>query len=211
MERREDVWLPLISYRNSLVTGGEDDRMSVNSGSSSSKASSVRNKKGRPPLHKKRVEGSYGFMLLGRGISHFVCILQPSFLEVLMVYQLMVKYMIYSVCSKNKTSVLQIPIKLESVFMRNAIASPCSCLSSLRFADSELLKTVIEVGNRRGCLRIYLLYTFLSQGLLVFCLCSSLKQLLINRVLEQTQGRNSDIELYFVGPLENTKKPPFLV
>nr|XP_020643006.1 cohesin subunit SA-1 isoform X1 [Pogona vitticeps] len=55
MERREDVWLPLISYRNSLVTGGEDDRMSVNSGSSS-KASSVRNKKGRPPLHKKRVE-----------------------------------------------------------------------------------------------------------------------------------------------------------
>ncbi|XP_039343530.1 cohesin subunit SA-1 isoform X2 [Mauremys reevesii] len=56
MERREDVWLPLISYRNSLVTGGEDDRMSVNSGSSSSKASSVRNKKGRPPLHKKRVE-----------------------------------------------------------------------------------------------------------------------------------------------------------
>lgn len=61
MERREDVWLPLISYRNSLVTGGEDDRMSVNSGSSSSKASSVRNKKGRPPLHKKRVEGKYGF------------------------------------------------------------------------------------------------------------------------------------------------------
>ncbi|KAJ7423974.1 Cohesin subunit SA-1 [Pitangus sulphuratus] len=58
MERREDVWLPLISYRNSLVTGGEDDRMSVNSGSSSSKASSVRNKKGRPPLHKKRVEGA---------------------------------------------------------------------------------------------------------------------------------------------------------
>uniref|UniRef100_A0A670J930 Cohesin subunit SA n=1 Tax=Podarcis muralis TaxID=64176 RepID=A0A670J930_PODMU len=41
MERREDVWLPLISYRNSLVTGGEDDRMSVNSGSSSSKASSM--------------------------------------------------------------------------------------------------------------------------------------------------------------------------
>uniref|UniRef100_A0A670J8R5 Cohesin subunit SA n=1 Tax=Podarcis muralis TaxID=64176 RepID=A0A670J8R5_PODMU len=66
MERREDVWLPLISYRNSLVTGGEDDRMSVNSGSSSSKASSVRNKKGRPPLHKKRdtevssnIEGSW--------------------------------------------------------------------------------------------------------------------------------------------------------
>uniref|UniRef100_A0A8C5THM7 Cohesin subunit SA n=1 Tax=Malurus cyaneus samueli TaxID=2593467 RepID=A0A8C5THM7_9PASS len=64
MERREDVWLPLISYRNSLVTGGEDDRMSVNSGSSSSKASSVRNKKGRPPLHKKRVEGWCGLRAL---------------------------------------------------------------------------------------------------------------------------------------------------
>lgn len=63
MERREDVWLPLISYRNSLVTGGEDDRMSVNSGSSSSKTSSVRNKKGRPPLHKKRVEGKPAFTL----------------------------------------------------------------------------------------------------------------------------------------------------
>lgn len=50
------MWLPLISYRNSLVTGGEDDRMSVNSGSSSSKTSSVRSKKGRPPLHRKRVE-----------------------------------------------------------------------------------------------------------------------------------------------------------
>lgn len=92
MERREDVWLPLISYRNSLVTGGEDDRMSVNSGSSSSKASSVRNKKGRPPLHKKRVEGLYGFRLPSRGISHFVHILQPSFLGALMVYQLMLKY-----------------------------------------------------------------------------------------------------------------------
>lgn len=72
MERREDVWLPLISYRNSLVTGGEDDRMSVNSGSSSSKASSVRNKKGRPPLHKKRVEGwrehrALAFWTLRRG------------------------------------------------------------------------------------------------------------------------------------------------
>lgn len=85
MERREDVWLPLISYRNSLVTGGEDDRMSVNSGSSSSKASSVRNKKGRPPLHKKRVEGLYGLRLPGRGISYFVHILQLSFLGALMV------------------------------------------------------------------------------------------------------------------------------
>uniref|UniRef100_A0A669DD65 Cohesin subunit SA n=1 Tax=Oreochromis niloticus TaxID=8128 RepID=A0A669DD65_ORENI len=51
-ERREDVWLPLISYRNSLLTGGDEDHMSVTSGSSS-KTGSVRSKKGRPPLHKK--------------------------------------------------------------------------------------------------------------------------------------------------------------
>uniref|UniRef100_A0A8C5HBI6 Cohesin subunit SA n=1 Tax=Gouania willdenowi TaxID=441366 RepID=A0A8C5HBI6_GOUWI len=55
-ERREDVWLPLISYRNSLQTGGDEDHMSVTSGSSS-KTGSVRSKKGRPPLHKKRIEG----------------------------------------------------------------------------------------------------------------------------------------------------------
>ncbi|XP_051252331.1 cohesin subunit SA-1a [Dicentrarchus labrax] len=54
-ERREDVWLPLISYRNSLLTGGDEDHMSVTSGSSS-KAGSVRSKKGRPPVHKKRIE-----------------------------------------------------------------------------------------------------------------------------------------------------------
>uniref|UniRef100_A0A7N8XA47 Cohesin subunit SA n=1 Tax=Mastacembelus armatus TaxID=205130 RepID=A0A7N8XA47_9TELE len=52
-ERREDVWLPLISYRNSLLTGGDEDHMSVTSGSSS-KTGSVRSKKGRPPLHKKQ-------------------------------------------------------------------------------------------------------------------------------------------------------------
>uniref|UniRef100_A0A9J8AE75 Cohesin subunit SA n=1 Tax=Cyprinus carpio carpio TaxID=630221 RepID=A0A9J8AE75_CYPCA len=56
MERREDIWLPLISYRNSLLTGGDEDRMSITSGSSSSKAGSIRSKKGRPPMHKKRIE-----------------------------------------------------------------------------------------------------------------------------------------------------------
>ena len=55
-ERREDVWLPLISYRNSLLTGGDEDRLSVTSGTSS-KTSSIRSKKGRPPLHKKRIDG----------------------------------------------------------------------------------------------------------------------------------------------------------
>uniref|UniRef100_A0A8K9WP91 Cohesin subunit SA n=1 Tax=Oncorhynchus mykiss TaxID=8022 RepID=A0A8K9WP91_ONCMY len=57
-ERREDVWLPLISYRNSLLTGGEDgDRMSVTSGASS-KTSSIRSKKGRTPIHKSKQESS---------------------------------------------------------------------------------------------------------------------------------------------------------
>uniref|UniRef100_A0A8C1RPJ3 Cohesin subunit SA n=1 Tax=Cyprinus carpio TaxID=7962 RepID=A0A8C1RPJ3_CYPCA len=45
MERREDIWLPLISYRNSLLTGGDEDRMSITSGSSSSKGGSIRSKK----------------------------------------------------------------------------------------------------------------------------------------------------------------------
>uniref|UniRef100_A0A8C0B0R2 Cohesin subunit SA n=1 Tax=Buteo japonicus TaxID=224669 RepID=A0A8C0B0R2_9AVES len=42
--RREDVWLPLMSYRNSLLAGGDDDTMSVISGISS-RGSTVRNKK----------------------------------------------------------------------------------------------------------------------------------------------------------------------
>ncbi|XP_056597588.1 cohesin subunit SA-1a [Triplophysa dalaica] len=56
MERREDIWLPLISYRNSLLTGGDEDRMSITSGSSTSKAGSIRSKKGRTALQKKRIE-----------------------------------------------------------------------------------------------------------------------------------------------------------
>uniref|UniRef100_A0A4W4EDT8 Cohesin subunit SA n=1 Tax=Electrophorus electricus TaxID=8005 RepID=A0A4W4EDT8_ELEEL len=54
-QRREDVWLPLISYRNSLLTGGDDDRLSITSGGSS-KTGSLRSKKGRPLVHKKRTE-----------------------------------------------------------------------------------------------------------------------------------------------------------
>uniref|UniRef100_A0A672LF10 Cohesin subunit SA n=1 Tax=Sinocyclocheilus grahami TaxID=75366 RepID=A0A672LF10_SINGR len=58
MERREDVWLPLIAYRNSLLTGGDDDRLSVTTGTSStSKTSTVRSKRGRLPQHKRRPEG----------------------------------------------------------------------------------------------------------------------------------------------------------
>uniref|UniRef100_A0A673BZZ4 Cohesin subunit SA-2 n=1 Tax=Sphaeramia orbicularis TaxID=375764 RepID=A0A673BZZ4_9TELE len=46
--QREDCWLPLISYRNSLQAGGDDDTMSVMSGYSS-RGSSVRSKKTKPP------------------------------------------------------------------------------------------------------------------------------------------------------------------
>uniref|UniRef100_A0A3Q2NQE3 Cohesin subunit SA n=1 Tax=Fundulus heteroclitus TaxID=8078 RepID=A0A3Q2NQE3_FUNHE len=46
--QREDCWLPLISYRNSLQAGGDDDTMSVMSGYSS-RGSSVRSKKSKPP------------------------------------------------------------------------------------------------------------------------------------------------------------------
>uniref|UniRef100_A0A673WL90 Cohesin subunit SA n=1 Tax=Salmo trutta TaxID=8032 RepID=A0A673WL90_SALTR len=42
--QRDDCWLPLISYRNSLQAGGDDDTMSVVSGYSS-RGSSVRSKK----------------------------------------------------------------------------------------------------------------------------------------------------------------------
>ena len=45
--QREDCWLPLISYRNSLQAGGDDDTMSVMSGYSS-RGSSVRSKKAKP-------------------------------------------------------------------------------------------------------------------------------------------------------------------
>uniref|UniRef100_A0A672JRK8 Cohesin subunit SA n=1 Tax=Salarias fasciatus TaxID=181472 RepID=A0A672JRK8_SALFA len=46
--QREDCWLPLISYRNSLQAGGDDDTMSVMSGYSS-RGSSIRSKKAKPP------------------------------------------------------------------------------------------------------------------------------------------------------------------
>uniref|UniRef100_A0A4W6CEJ8 Cohesin subunit SA n=1 Tax=Lates calcarifer TaxID=8187 RepID=A0A4W6CEJ8_LATCA len=44
----KDCWLPLISYRNSLQAGGDDDTMSVMSGYSS-RGSSIRSKKTKPP------------------------------------------------------------------------------------------------------------------------------------------------------------------
>uniref|UniRef100_A0A8C4ING4 Cohesin subunit SA n=1 Tax=Dicentrarchus labrax TaxID=13489 RepID=A0A8C4ING4_DICLA len=51
--QREDCWLPLISYRNSLQVGGDDDTMSVISGISS-RGSTIRSKKSKPAASSKR-------------------------------------------------------------------------------------------------------------------------------------------------------------
>uniref|UniRef100_A0A665X0R5 Cohesin subunit SA n=1 Tax=Echeneis naucrates TaxID=173247 RepID=A0A665X0R5_ECHNA len=51
--QREDCWLPLISYRNSLQAGGDDDTMSVISGISS-RGSTIRSKKSKPATASKR-------------------------------------------------------------------------------------------------------------------------------------------------------------
>ncbi|XP_069468760.1 cohesin subunit SA-2 isoform X1 [Ambystoma mexicanum] len=52
--RREDVWLPLMSYRNSLLAGGDDDTMSVISGISN-RGSSIRSKKTKPATGKRKI------------------------------------------------------------------------------------------------------------------------------------------------------------
>ncbi|XP_018414123.1 PREDICTED: cohesin subunit SA-2 [Nanorana parkeri] len=52
--RREDVWLPLMSYRNSLLAGGDDDTLSVMSGMSG-RGSSVRSKKAKPATGKRKL------------------------------------------------------------------------------------------------------------------------------------------------------------
>ncbi|KPP70893.1 hypothetical protein Z043_110241, partial [Scleropages formosus] len=52
--QREDCWLPLISYRNSLQAGGDDDTMSVISGISS-RGSTARSKKAKPANAKRKL------------------------------------------------------------------------------------------------------------------------------------------------------------
>lgn len=72
--RREDVWLPLMSYRNSLLAGGDDDTMSVISGISS-RGSTVRNKKTKPATGKRKVpEGRTSlFLKFTRTDNHINC------------------------------------------------------------------------------------------------------------------------------------------
>lgn len=73
--QREDCWLPLISYRNSLQAGGDDDTMSVVSGISS-RGSTVRSKKAKPATGKRKLaEGEGSLPGLGvslRAVSHAV-------------------------------------------------------------------------------------------------------------------------------------------
>ncbi len=65
--QREDCWLPLISYRNSLQAGGDDDTMSVMSGYSS-RGSSIRSKKTKPPA--ATAGSSAAKRKLPEGIAH---------------------------------------------------------------------------------------------------------------------------------------------
>uniref|UniRef100_A0A8C1HPS7 Cohesin subunit SA n=1 Tax=Cyprinus carpio carpio TaxID=630221 RepID=A0A8C1HPS7_CYPCA len=70
--QRDDCWLPLISYRNSLQTGADDDTLSVISGMSS--RSSTRSRKSKPPAASKRKlpEGTYESSCSSSDVSMWV-------------------------------------------------------------------------------------------------------------------------------------------
>uniref|UniRef100_A0A8C9WDI0 STAG2 cohesin complex component n=1 Tax=Scleropages formosus TaxID=113540 RepID=A0A8C9WDI0_SCLFO len=59
--QREDCWLPLISYRNSLQAGGDDDTMSVIS-AISSRSSTSRSKKAKPIVGKRKMTEDHGLL-----------------------------------------------------------------------------------------------------------------------------------------------------
>lgn len=61
--RREDVWLPLMSYRNSLLAGGDDDTLSVMSGMSG-RGGSLRSKKAKPATAKRKLPEGNPFVNL---------------------------------------------------------------------------------------------------------------------------------------------------
>lgn len=84
--RREDVWLPLMSYRNSLLAGGDDDTMSVISGISS-RGSTVRSKKSKPSTGKRKVvEGMQ--LALSKNIVYSLCIYPLCLLTELSLFHL---------------------------------------------------------------------------------------------------------------------------
>ena len=60
--QREDCWLPLISYRNSLQAGADDDTMSVVSGVSSRGTTRSKKTKITPvPAKRKLPEGGHSY------------------------------------------------------------------------------------------------------------------------------------------------------
>uniref|UniRef100_A0A8C7QZ49 Cohesin subunit SA n=1 Tax=Oncorhynchus mykiss TaxID=8022 RepID=A0A8C7QZ49_ONCMY len=81
--QRDDCWLPLISYRNSLQAGGDDDTMSVVSGYSS-RGSSVRSKKTKAATptatvaaaKRKLPEGSSRTRVWKSDCSHYMAMLE---------------------------------------------------------------------------------------------------------------------------------------
>uniref|UniRef100_W5KDX2 Cohesin subunit SA n=1 Tax=Astyanax mexicanus TaxID=7994 RepID=W5KDX2_ASTMX len=80
--QREDCWLPLISYRNSLQAGGDDDTMSVVSGISS-RGSTIRSKKPKPATGKRKLSeaeesSSSSDMWLNREQSMQTPVMMPS-------------------------------------------------------------------------------------------------------------------------------------
>ncbi|XP_046705064.1 cohesin subunit SA-2 isoform X2 [Silurus meridionalis] len=78
--QREDCWLPLISYRNSLQAGGDDDTMSVVSGISS-RGSTIRSKKVKPVTGKRKLseeESSSSEVWLNREQSMQTPVMMPS-------------------------------------------------------------------------------------------------------------------------------------
>uniref|UniRef100_A0AAR2LMW6 Cohesin subunit SA n=1 Tax=Pygocentrus nattereri TaxID=42514 RepID=A0AAR2LMW6_PYGNA len=79
--QREDCWLPLISYRNSLQAGGDDDTMSVVSGISS-RGSTIRNKKPKPVTGKRKLSeeesSSSSEVWLNRDQSMQTPVMMPS-------------------------------------------------------------------------------------------------------------------------------------
>lgn len=76
--QREDCWLPLISYRNSLQAGGDDDTMSVVSGISS-RGSTIRSKKAKPVTGKRKLSEGNCLSLKNTVMWIAVCLVTPVY------------------------------------------------------------------------------------------------------------------------------------
>lgn len=108
--QREDCWLPLISYRNSLQAGADDDTMSVISGISS-RGSTVRSKKSKPATASKRKlpEGEHFWCSLVNHLFHLpqqlICSMSSSTSKQLLVSRVAFKVTTFSLDSMTDTAV----------------------------------------------------------------------------------------------------------